>query len=280
MRSGGGVFSRPPHIASGEMMRKGKLKPEVRKKIIIRIGDLIEWHCKACEHNQSNMNLSQIQYCRKHCEIGQELARLGRMLEGKERGEIEMVKFKITKEAYEAMKKEGKTDKFIADYFGVTQATLSYHKKKWEAQDAQVEVKEEKTDSVAEYESLIAELKKQITEYESAIKKLTHANEELRAELNEVVSQRDSLNAACEDVENELAQCKESFVEAARTIQQLQGEKEHAHREISKLKDELVRIDSELQNYKEELEVAVQENERLESQNRKLRKLLEVAIEM
>jgi chromosome segregation ATPase len=255
-------------------MRKGKLKPEVRKKIIIRIGDLIEWHCKACEHNQSNMNLSRIQYCRKHCEIGQELARLGRILEGKERGEIEMAK--ITKEAYESMKKEGKTDKFIADYFGVTQATLSYHKKKWEAQDAQVEVKEEKTDSVAEYERVMKVLRKQVAERDDAIALL----KERIAELEKAAQEKDALHAACEDVESELEQCKKSFAEAVQTIQQLKGEKEHAQREISELKDELVQIDNELQNYKEALEEAERENERLESQNRKLRKLLELAIEM
>jgi chromosome segregation ATPase len=210
----------------------------VRKKIIIRIGDLIEWHCKACEHNQSNMNLSRIQYCRKHCEIGQELARLGRMLEGKEKGEIEMAK--ITKEAYESMKKEGKTDKFIADYFGVTQATLSYHKKKWEAQDAQVEVKEEKAESVAEYESLIAELKKQIAEHENAIKKLIRANEELKAELNEVFAQRDSLNANCEYMENELEQYKEALAEAKDEIRCLESENGRLEGKCNMLKRLLV----------------------------------------
>jgi chromosome segregation ATPase len=224
------------------------------------------------------MSIQEIQFCREQCRIGQELARLGKILEGKERGEIGMAK--VTKEAYEAMKKEGKTDKFIADYFGITQATLSYHKKRWEAQEAQVEVKEEKVDSVAEYESLMTELKKQIKEQENMIKKLVHENEELKSELNKVVAQRDSLNEACEDVENELEQCKKSFTEAVQTIQQLKGENDHAKRTIAELQRNICRIDDELERYKEALEGAEKVNYQLEKQNEKLRKLLEVAIEM
>ena len=230
-------------------MRKGKLKPEVRRKIITKIGDLIERHCKACEYNQPNMNISQIQYCRQHCEIGQELARLGRMLEGKERGEIEMTKAKITKEAYEAMKKEGKTDKFIANYFGVTQAALSYHKKKWEEEMKKEEKQNNEETGANETEELKQQLKQRLAEQEETIAKLREENARLKEELQT---------------------SKETLVETCN----------QADRKYEKWQNEL-------KTYKEALEKTVEENERLEQENQrltekvaKLERLLQVAIEL
>jgi chromosome segregation ATPase len=216
----------------------------VRRKIITKIGDLIEWHCKACEHNQSNMNLSQIQYCRQHCEIGQELARLGRILEGKERGEIEMAK--ITKEAYEAMKKEGKSDKFIADYFGVTQATLSYHKKKWESKEA---TETEEQHETGEAKQVIKEIKKRLTEQEETIAKLREENARLKEELQA---------------------SKETLVETCN----------EADREYEKWQKELKTYKDALDKALEENDRLEQENNQLAVKVEKLKQLLQVAIEL
>lgn len=224
-------------------MRKGKLKREVRKKIIIRIGDLIERKCKACERHRPGMNLSEIQYCRQHCEIGQELAILGRILEGKEKGEIGMAK--IMKEAYEAMKKEGKTDKYIANYFGVTQATLSYHKKKWEEEMK----KEEKQNSEETGVNETEKLKQRLAEQEETIAKLREENARLKEELQT---------------------SKEMLVETCN----------QADRKYEKWQNELKTYKEALEKTVEENERLEQENQRLTEKAAKLERLLQVAIEL
>lgn len=81
---------------------------------------------------------------------------------------------KITKEAYETLKKEGKTDAFIASYFGITPATLSYHKKNWESAAA------DKTTET--YDELMQQLKQQLKEKDGLIHTLEKRIEELEAE--------------------------------------------------------------------------------------------------
>lgn len=226
----------------------GKLDKRERTAVIIKINDVVERHCKGCEYNKHDKNgaLKDPAFCRSQCATGALLQRLGEYLE---RGECLMSK--ITKEVYEALKKEGKTDAFIASYFGITQATLSYHKKKWEsAADKTTET----------YDELMQQLKQQLSEKDGLIHTLEKRIEELEAEMK-------TLN------ENRLA-------EAESLIIRLNSEKEHADRTIVELKNEILHAGRELEQYKRSLEEAERENEKLIRQNEKLRKLLEVAIEM
>jgi RNA polymerase sigma factor (sigma-70 family) len=168
-----------------------------------------------------------------------------------ERGETQMAK--ITKEAYETLKQEGKTDKEIAEHFGVKQPSLTYHKTKWAAEEARqkaLENKEKKvfTNSEDELNKLKQQLQMSQKEkeelkmfMETELKVAKQEIESLQkrvAELEQEVQEKESLHAACEDVENELEQYKGALTEAER------------------------------------------ENERLEQQNQKLKKLLFLAIEM
>lgn len=222
----------------------GKLDKRERTAVVIKINDVVERHCKGCEYNKhdKNGNLKDPFFCRSQCTTGAALQRLGEYLE---RGELRMPK--ITKEAYEAMKKEGKTDAFIASYFGIGESTLYYHKKKWG---------EEKET----YDELMQQLKQQLKEKDGLIHTLEKRIEELEAEMKT-------------PNENRLA-------EAESLIIRLNGEKEHADRMIDELKNEILHASRELEQYKQSLEEAERENERLIRQNEKLRKLLEVAIEM
>lgn len=231
-------------------MRKGKLKPEVRRKIITKIGDLIEWHCKACEHNQSNMNLSQIQYCRKHCEIGQELARLGRILEGKERGEIEMAKAKITKEAYEAMKKEGKSDKFIAKYFGITEQALYYHKKKWKSQETAEAVERNEAE---EAKQVIEEIKKRLAEQEETITKLQEENTKLREEL-----QASKVSKICNEFDGAYTQWQKEKERLEKSLEAYKNSLHEAEEVIKQLRQEIGRKTEKAAKLERLLQVAIE----------------------
>ena len=211
----------------------GKLDKRERTAVVIKINDVIEQHCKGCEYNKHDKNgaLKDPTFCRSQCTTGALLQRLGEYLE---RGELCMPK--ITKEAYEALKKEGKTDAFIASYFGITQATLSYHKKKWESV----------TDKTTEtYDELMQQLKQQLSEKDSAIQTLQKRIEELEVERKHQHIKKDGLDKT-----------------------------------ICELKNDTLRAESEIELYKRSLEEAERENEKLIRQNEKLRKLLEVAIEM
>jgi len=211
----------------------GKLDKRERTAVIIKINDVIERYCKRCEYNKHDKNgaLKDPTFCRSQCATGALLQRLGEYLE---RGECLMSK--ITKEAYEALKKEGKTDAFIASYFGITQATLSYHKKKWEgAADKTTET----------YDELMQQLKQQLSEKDSTIQTLQKRIEELEVEGKHQHIKKDGLDKT-----------------------------------ICELKNDILRAESEIELYKRSLEEAERENEKLIRQNEKLRKLLEVAIEM
>lgn len=173
----------------------------------------------------------------------------------KRRGVIRMPKAmpKITKEEYEALKKEGKTDKEIAEHFGIKQQTITYYKTKWAAEEARQKALEnkEKTGAINS-ENELNELKKQLQMSEKEKEELKMfmetelklAKQEIESlqkrvvELEQEAQEKESLHAACEDVETELEQYKDALTEVEK------------------------------------------ENERLEQQNQKLKKLLFLAIEM
>lgn len=233
------------------MMRKGKLNPEVRKKIIIRIGDLIEWNCKACEYNQPNMNISQIQHCRQHCVIGQELARLGRMLEEKERGGIEMAE--ITKEAYEAMKKEGKPDKFIANYFGVTQAALSYHKKKWKEEMKKEEKQNSEETRVNEMEELKQQLKQLLAEQEETITNLKEENTRLKEELQAL-----KVSKMCSEFDGAYTQWKKEKERLEKSLESYKNLLRESEEVIKELRQEIRRKTEKMAKLERLLQVAIE----------------------
>lgn len=179
----------------------GKLDKRERTAVIIKINDVVERHCKGCEYNKHDKNgaLKDPTFCRSQCATGALLQRLGEYLE---RGEYLMSK--ITKEAYETLKKEGKTDAFIASYFGITQATLSYHKKKWES------AADKKTET---YDELMQQLKQQLKEKDGLIHTLEKRIEELEAEMKTPNENRLA--------EAELEQYKRSLEEAERENEKL-----------------------------------------------------------
>jgi chromosome segregation ATPase len=145
-----------------------------------------------------------------------------------------------------------------------------------------------KEDKTAEYESLIAELRKQLEneEYGSGLREkviekmqaeiqeagtlckgmnselvnLRIENENMKAKIENTDS--DYLNAACEDVENEIATLRE--------------EKEKLLDQCSKLLDKQYKDDYRIENLKNRVDFFAKEAERFEKENKALRELVKL----
>ncbi|MED5050610.1 sigma-70 family RNA polymerase sigma factor [Anoxybacillus rupiensis] len=176
----------------------------------------------------------------------------------KRRGVIRMPK--VTKEEYEAMKKEGKTDKEIAEHFGIKQQTITYYKTKWAAEEAREKATNKQHDSqnINEQERLVSELKQRLSERDVTIAKLQNEIAELKKQLaekdrkvNEAVS---SLNLVANEAEE--------------TIKHLRTENEQLQKEI----DRYIKVTEE--SKQQTRRVAV-----LEKKNRRLLKMLVFAVE-
>jgi len=99
-----------------------------RLQILQQIDRIQDTQCKPCKHNRQTAA-----WCRDNCEFGRQLQKYGLMLGDKEvQRKVEATKKKtITHQMYRDLKATGKADAEIAEEFGIAQATLSYHKKKW-----------------------------------------------------------------------------------------------------------------------------------------------------
>jgi gas vesicle protein len=157
-----------------------------RRQIIFRIGDLIEQQCKPCK-------LGNGEHCHTSCDVGKELLELGRMLDGKIKDKVGDTMPELTKEAYESMKKEGRSDSDIARYFGVKQPTIHYYKKKWygETKDEIKQDSKEEKQLRQLNDELVQEIEKLKSELENLKEQLNDANSNIHL-LNQKLREREA----------------------------------------------------------------------------------------
>lgn len=103
-----------------------------RKRIVYRIGDLIEQKCQGCEHNGGQKDTTK-SYCHTHCSVGKELLALGKRLDegGNNVPTVTERKKKLTLELYQELKAKGMLDKEIAKHVKCTPTYVSNLKNEW-----------------------------------------------------------------------------------------------------------------------------------------------------
>jgi chromosome segregation ATPase len=153
-----------------------------RQQIIFRIGDLFEHKCRPCK-------LGNGEHC-KTCDVGKELLELGQRLDGiKEKVGDTMPE--LTKEAYESMKKEGRSDSDIDRYFGVKQPTIHYYKKKWYGETKDGKDSKEEKQLRQLNDELVQEIEKLKNELENLKEQLVDANSNIHL-LNQKLREREA----------------------------------------------------------------------------------------
>lgn len=188
-----------------------------RLSVLWEIDSLTETHCKPCDVRSVNEGCQE-------CQIGIQIRQLGSKLGKVKVPKIEKKvpkrkggkKVEFTKEAYQAVKKEGKTDKEIKTIFGIDQNKLYKMKKEW---GLIAQNKPSWTKSEEEYKSLIGQLEGELEGRDDLIDKL----EETIKKYEQTPSPDEDikiLNQKVESVEDELDQYKTKLRIAANALDQ------------------------------------------------------------
>ncbi|MDX8288854.1 zinc-finger domain-containing protein [Metabacillus indicus] len=176
--------------------------------------------------------------------------------QSKTKGETDV---EFTKEAYQAVKNEGKTDKEIKAIFGIDQNKLYKMKREW---NLITHNKPSWSKSEDEYKSLIGKLKDELQGRDDLIGKLEAtiqkyqeqpANDEQIKELNEKVAQMES---ACADVEDELASFKCRFASSERERAIAEDNLQQANRSLRDKEAEVKTLQHELSYARENVKRA------------------------
>ena len=181
-------FNEPPHITYKHLLAKGE---ELTTGEVVYLLNKEVYAGKIAE--VTNLTIQEVRA------IGE---RSDRYIENHKKVVMKMgvKKHEIEEGTYNELKKQGYSDKDIADKVGMSQSTLSYHKKKWGISNP---VKQPKVVSInvqqsEDYEKTMEKLKAELRKRDDLIGCL-----EVRiSELEETVN---NLHSAAEDIEKEVA---------------------------------------------------------------------------
>lgn len=210
-----------------------------RLEVIRKIDDLQDTNCQTCTLiATAERRKGSIRYCIEQCPIGKQLQDLGKELTKKERKPVGEKKIVLDQDSYKKFKASGKTDTAIAKEYGITGATLSYHKKKWfneavkpelkivepvEATEKPIESKPIKQDKIVEYAALINELSDKVKkqeEVEKALQEIVTVYQAEEVEWKRKQEEIKSLTKQVEYLEDKRLEEKELYLD---TLEQLKN---------------------------------------------------------
>lgn len=217
-----------------------------RLGVVRKIDDLQDRHCKTCTLiTTSEKRKGSIRHCIKHCQIGKQLQELGSQLKTRERKTVGEKKLVLDQDSYKELSASGKTDAEISRHFGIKQATLSYHKKKWfnEAVKPNLKViepvgvpadsKPTRQDKTAEYAALISELSDKVKAQEETEKEILETLAAYQAEEAEWKRKQEEINSLTKQVaylEDKRLEEKELYLDTLEHLKQKDYELENLKR--------------------------------------------------
>lgn len=194
------------------------------KQIVNEIGKLEDQHCEPCKNHKCGV-----------CPIGLKIRNYGRQLDSikKERKPMKN-KEVLDIDSYKKYKSQGLNDATIAKKFGIQQATLSYHKKKWFNDEVKPEIKvvepkevtTPKKDKLTEYAELITELSNALDLEKEGSAAKDELVKKLQAKIDDLESGSNNVNAACEDLEEEIIRLQDENGKLSKQVKQSEQIKE------------------------------------------------------